>query len=240
MTSSSIGERLKSARETKRRSLEEVAKATKIQRSLLEAIEEDRVEEVLDSVYAKIFLKKYATFLGLDGSSLMEEFLSSHGPVPEGPITLQTEVTKRKEPSFFQRILVPAGVTLVALVGLAFMGYLSLDLYRTLSGKSDKSSTAVAGTPRQSKGLVPRSQPLKLTVRAKANVWMQVKSDGSVIFQNVLPKGSQESWTARQELELWTGNAGAMELALNGRPLRSAGTGVKKGIKVTHEGLTLP
>ena len=81
---------------------------------------------------------------------------------------------------------------------------------------------------------------MKLTIRTKADVWMQVKSDGTVIFQNVLPKGSQESWTAKEELELWTGNAGAMELILNGTPLGNPGIGVKKGIKVTRMGLAFP
>lgn len=88
--------------------------------------------------------------------------------------------------------------------------------------------------------LVPLSETLELTVRTSADAWVQVKSDGDVIFQNVLPKGSREIWTAKKELELWTANAGAIELTLNGKRLEGLGRGVKRGVRVAHAGLKLP
>jgi transcriptional regulator with XRE-family HTH domain len=247
----SIGGRLKSAREAKGLSLGAVAKITKIQRSILEAIEIDRLEDLLDPVYVKIFLKRYAGFLGLDGSALLEEYAALHGLVPEHPLTPQAEAAKVATSHSWRQMLAPVSVGVAALVGLSFLGYLAVDLYGTLKGPGRPGTQAkkVSGTdafkPRpdtrqSSQLLIPRSQPLKLTVRTKADVWMQVKADGGVIFQNVLPKGAKESWTAKDELELWTGNASAMELALNGKPLEGVGRGVKKGIKVTHRGLYVP
>ena len=259
----SIGERLKSARSAKGVSLEMVARTTKIQRRILQALEEDRVEEVLDSSYSKIFMKKYAAYLGLDGAVLVEEYQASHSPPaleqPVAPAPLAGQ-TKSGDSSRFSQILIPAGLGLLALIGLSFFGYLAMDLFHTVqetrkavpgtkgTGYSAVRVPLVPGTkvmtvervPAAPKLLVPRAVPLKLTVQTKADVWMQVKSDGAVIFQNVLTKGSRESWTAKQELELWTGNAGAMELTLNGQSLGSPGSGVKKGIKITHEGLREP
>ncbi len=268
MSQPSIGGRLKSAREAKGMNLQEASQATKVQRKILEAIEEDRVEEVLDLTYAKIFLKKYASFLGVDGLSLVEEYQSLHGPVPEHPIAPKPAVENTSSFSSLRNVLVPASIALVALIGIAFIGYLALDLYSTLKHAKSPAAKAVpqkgrshgvrnvveersepaTAKPRpvqrqpavSSKQLVPRPQPLRLTVRAKADVWMQVKSDGTIIFQNVLPKGSHENWTAQEELELWTGNAAAMELQLNGTPLDNLGSGVKKGIKVTRDGLKVP
>lgn len=243
-----IGERLKSARSAKGLSLEAVARATKIQRRILEAMEEDQVEEILDWAYAKIFMKKYAGYLGLDGAVVVEEYLTSHAPLQErlNP-SLEAPSPKPRETSALSRILIPAGLGLMALTGLSFLGYLVMDLIgnlkenrraaRAMPAQSAPRTPTVEKVPAALKLIVPFSVPLKLTVSTKADVWMQVKSDGTVIFQNVLPKGSKESWTAKEELELWTGNAGAMELSLNGRPLGSPGSGVKKGIKVTHEGL---
>ncbi len=244
----SIGERLKSARNTRGTTLEEACKATKVQRKILEALEQDRVDEVLDSTYAKIFMKKYASFLGLDGSALVDEYLALSGPAPERPIGLETEATRRQTVSYRQ-VFVPAMLGLVALIGLCFIGYLASDLYgtlmkdrkpvpaRTAAVKNSSRGPVVERVPEAPRLIIPRSQPLKLTIRTKADVWMQIKSDGAGIFQNVLPKGAQESWIAKEELELWTGNAGAMELVLNGRSLGNPGTGVKKGIRVTREGL---
>ncbi len=245
----SIGERLKSARSAQGASLEEVAQATKVQRRILEAMEEDRVGEFLDAAYAKIFMKKYASYLGLDGTALVQEYLAISAPQQqEFPIEPQTALTHKTAVPPIAQVLVPAGLGLVGLLGLCFLGYLAMDLYGTLQDRSPQkqaparkvvapSAPRVEKMPVAPQLIVPRSTPLKLTIQTKADVWMQVKSDGSVIFQNVLAKGARETWIAKQELELWTGKAEAVDLSLNGKPLGSPGSGVRKGIKVTHEGL---
>ena len=254
----SIGQRLKSAREAKGIALEEVVRFTKIQRKILEAIETDQLEEVLDPVYAKIFLKKYAAFLGLDGEALVGEYIALHGPIPERSLSPQTELTKTSPAGLpLQQVLFPTGIGIVALIGAVFLAYLSADLYDTLKDRKSSGSSrgaaraavskasgakpsAAPKTPEAPKLVIPRSQPLKLEVRTKAEVWMQVKSDGVVVFQNVLPKAAREIWTAKDELELWTGNSSALELQLNGKPLEPIGVGVKKGIKITRRGVELP
>ena len=237
----SVGERLKSARESKGFSIEEASKMTKMQRKILEAIEGDRVVEELDPAYAKIFIKKYAHFLGLDGADLVEEFISAHGPLPDRPLSVQTEVTQTASRSSIQKLIVPSLFVVGALLGLSLIVWLGHPKSPRAAVEKKPISSAVSAKPAEAapKLLVPRSQPLKLTVVPKADVWIQMKSDGVIIYQNVLPKGTQKSWTAKGELELWTGNAGAMELSLNGKPLEGLGSGVKKGVKVTHEGLKL-
>lgn len=246
----SIGERLKSAREAKGINLEEAARFTKVQRWILESIEGNRIDEVLDPAYRKIFLKKYAAYLGLDGTALVREYLSLFGPVEEPAVVLNKRLPKEEPPPVL-RVILPALVGLMSVVGVAFIGYLALDLYGNLkkNGKTVRPAASVSASSRQtipalsaatSKWIVPLSKPLKLTIRTRADVWIQIKSDGVVIFQNVLNEGASESWTAKKDLELWTGNAGAMELVLNGKPLENPARGVKKGIKVTHAGLMVP
>ena len=257
----SVGSRLRSAREFKQLTLDEVARATKIQRRTLEAIEEDRVEEILDPTYTKIFLKKYATYLELDGTAILSEYLgtaaavrpSAPAPSPAASAPLFSSETFSTPVSSVRKIFFPAILWLIAMIGISLVGYRIFHHKRPKAAKvvvsrevlfEEKPATVEQPArllperrPQESKFLVPRSQPLKLSLKTKADVWVQVKSDGMVIFQNVLPKGSKESWTAKDELEIWTGNAGAMELFLNGKPLEGLGSGVKKGIRVTHQGL---
>ena len=249
----SIGERLKSAREGKGIPLEQACKATKVQHKILEAIEGDCIDDILDPVYAKIFIKKYAGYLGLDGSALVDEYAAFLDPErdPEppraAPLPAQARRPDGKMPlASFRQLLIPITVCLIGVIGLAFLIHLAIDFTSSIvqdrkdgSARVAPEGTQASSTKKKpaSKLLVPRSQPLKLTIRTKADVWMQIKSDGAVIFQNVLPKGSQESWTAKDGLELWTGNAGAVELHLNGKPIGPLGTGVKKGIKVTRRGI---
>ncbi|MBI3312153.1 MAG: helix-turn-helix domain-containing protein [Candidatus Omnitrophica bacterium] len=238
-----IGERLKSAREAKKISLQEACSITKIQRKTLEALEEDRVEEVLDTTYSRIFLKKYASFLGVDGAALLNEYKANQTSVQEPILEVQTEVTRNRRENSSPAWLVPVGAGLFALIGIATLGYFALDLYHTLAKNSPEKAVKPAVAVQEKRPasapalLVPASKPLKLSVQTTADVWLQVKSDGSVIFQSVLAKGAQENWTAKKELELWTGNAGAMRLTLNGKPLEGLGRGVRKGVKITHAGI---
>lgn len=233
MSPSSVGERLKSAREARRITLQEACGVTKIQKQTLEAIEQDRIQESLDPVYARIFVKKYASFLGLDAGAIVDEYPGLSRPPAYSKPSLEEQAQRPPRLAF----LVPLGVTAVALVGIGFLGYMAVDLFHTLRQQRPPQSPVETRPEPNPKLLVPASKPLKLTVQTTADVWLQVKADGTIIFQNVLSKGTRESWTAKDGLELWTGNAGAMQLSLNGKPLEGLGRGVRKGVKITRKGL---
>ena len=241
-TGLSVGDRLRAAREQKKLSIEDVHRVTKIQKSILQAIEQGRVEDLLDPAYVKILVKKYGAFLGMEGNVLAQGYASgsSWAGTAQGPkLAVETEITvyKQKRPALAWAI--PALAALLGLVGVGVLGYLVVDLAGNLRQQRNLSAQAssAAGKPAEPELIVPISKPLKLSIQTTADVWLQVKSDGAVIFQNVLPKGSREGWTAQKELELWTGNAGAMKLSLNGTPLEGLGRGVKKGVRVTHRGI---
>lgn len=84
---------------------------------------------------------------------------------------------------------------------------------------------------------IPAGEKLKLTIAATDDVWIQLKVDGKIIFQNVLKKGSSEQWEANNNFTIWTGKASAMQLNLNGNDLGIPGKGVKKNIVITREGI---
>ncbi len=242
-----IGERLRTAREAKGLALEDAHRQTKIHTRILQAMEQDRTSEVLETAYAKGFIKKYAAFLNLDAAPLVQEYLRADHPtaIPVVPRSARDGAPSVEASSGLPRWLVPAIVGLMALVGLVFLGYLMKDLYRTLSTPGPTATIAHKPAPGVSPAplrpaLVPKSQPLKLTIRASQDCWMQVKSDDKVLFQEVLGKGREESWTANEAIELWVGNAAALTLILNGRPMEPLGYGVIKGIRVTHAGLDAP
>ena len=68
-----LGMIFKGKREEMHLSLKEVENATSIRMMYLEAIEEGSVDKFLSPVYAVGFLKQYATFLGLDGDTIIKE-----------------------------------------------------------------------------------------------------------------------------------------------------------------------
>lgn len=83
---------------------------------------------------------------------------------------------------------------------------------------------------------------IKLGIRAKEDCWMQVKSDGKVIFQSNLKKGRFENWQAKEKIELSLGNAGVVELEVNGKIIPSLGRRGQqiKNILITKDGLSTP
>jgi len=69
-----LGEYLKNKRESCNITLEEVAKVTKIRKSILEAIESDRHDLLPPSVFTQGFLRNYASYVGLDEGEVVKRY----------------------------------------------------------------------------------------------------------------------------------------------------------------------
>ena len=78
------GSQLKSIREEKHIPLEQVASATRIRLSLLEALENDEYAELGSRTQARGFLKIYADFLGVPLETTPES--TAPAPIPASPI----------------------------------------------------------------------------------------------------------------------------------------------------------
>jgi len=189
----SIGKRLRVEREKKGVSLEEVSAQTRIHHKILKALEENRFNDIPSPMYAKGFLKKYADYLGLDSRLMVEKYLATHPKAPKQVLILEGESIGRER---FRRFLIPVGVTIAILVVLAISYY----IVRSLASRSKETALelakveeGVAITPIPAKSTSPSaspreflSEPFNLTVRATQKVWLQVTSDGMVIFQDIL------------------------------------------------------
>jgi len=101
----SPGKYLKTERELRNLSLEEIAKSTKIREAFLRAIEEDRYELLPSAVYVKGFLTIYVKYLGLDPHDILlryQNYLKSLTISP--PLELQQQIPtpkKRVRPGVF-------------------------------------------------------------------------------------------------------------------------------------------
>jgi cytoskeleton protein RodZ len=73
----SLGERLKKGREEKNISLDDVVQATKINKAILTAIENDQSEFLPPMVFVRGFIRSYARYVGLDESGLLDLYNES-------------------------------------------------------------------------------------------------------------------------------------------------------------------
>ena len=69
---------------------------------------------------------------------------------------------------------------------------------------------------------------------------MRVTGDGKVLYQGILGRNAVDTWTAKESLELWTGNAANMFLSVNRFSLGSPGRGMIRKMIITREGVRIP
>lgn len=248
-----IGNRLKKAREKKKLTLEDAQKALKIHPSILRALEENKAHELLSPVYVRSFLKTYARYLELNAEKIVGEYSEKHLEKPEQILHLDEKkldvaahIKSIKSLKKYMPMAAKITATILALILALFVlrGAFRFTKTRIASAlnriKTAREAGPAATVAQRPSINIPRNEPLTLVVKTKEDVWMQVKSDGEVIFKRVLPKENIETWKAKKAIELWVGNAQALELVLNGIPLGSPGRGVKKGILINHKGMKLP
>ena len=86
---------------------------------------------------------------------------------------------------------------------------------------------------------ISKTTPLKLLISVNQTVLVKVKTDGSLLFSHVLTRGSVESFTAKDRINIYVAKGEAVELFLNGKSLGSPGRGPVKDIEITRSGLKI-
>ena len=111
-----IGATLRTAREQRGLSLDDVAEATKIRASQLAAIEEEAFEQLPGPTYARGFIRSYADLLGLDAQALVDEF---NARFASAPWELDDEVMfPRRRSARASRRGRESGIAVVAIAGI--------------------------------------------------------------------------------------------------------------------------
>ncbi|MDD5348170.1 MAG: DUF4115 domain-containing protein, partial [Candidatus Omnitrophica bacterium] len=79
---------------------------------------------------------------------------------------------------------------------------------------------------------------IQVSMQALDDVWVQVRLDSKVVFQNILKKGRSESWSAKDRVVLTIGSAGSVRLEVNGKVYESLGPKgqVLKDMVITKDG----
>ena len=99
-----IGQKLREAREDQRLSIDKVFEATRIRMQYLQALEEDDLSIMPSAVQARGYLRNYAEFLGLDVDKLLDELRAANAQKPSpdviGPADVPVvDVTQSPEPT---------------------------------------------------------------------------------------------------------------------------------------------
>jgi cytoskeleton protein RodZ len=78
----SFGEKLRREREKRNITLDQISESTKIGTRMLQALEEDRFNQLPGGIFNKGFVRAYAHYVGLDEDQIVADYLAASGDVP--------------------------------------------------------------------------------------------------------------------------------------------------------------
>jgi transcriptional regulator with XRE-family HTH domain len=234
-----VGQLLRASREALGISRQEAAAATQIKAVFLAALEEDDYRLLPDERYLLRFLEEYARFLKLDAEAVQARFAQQIAPDPSSLAVFPVKRTITVP----LRGLVPALLLLAVVIPSAFIGFSLLlnkprggqspgrservELTREASpvrplpsaGETGAQAPAAAVSPALSQPPVSPEVQAAKTLRALARemTWMVVTIDGRETRDVLLRAGETWEWRAQESFVLTVGNAGGVELILDGR-----------------------
>lgn len=272
-----LGEYLKNQRESKKISLREVAKNTRVREHILRAIEEDRQNLLPPATYVKGFLLAYAKYLRLDPNdvllryerALKGEFITppsiqSPGPKQEIPPT-QASTPKQKVLWNTKQTWVVVGVIVASFVVFYFFSpYSSKPPMEPIPGKLVEKKSPIAPSPPvtatpqppEGKPVVQEKKPLtpsapvtattpvqekkaiSLQLKAIEETWLSLQADDQSGKEMILKPGEGTTIQASGRILMKLGNAGGLDLVLNGKPVGKSGrSGEVLNLIVTSQGV---
>lgn len=237
----SVGERLKKIRLEKGLSLEEVHKKTKIHLNILEELEEGRLINK-SPVYVRGFIKIYCKFLEVDPQDFISdlkkpEVSTDYLKAYQKSILPKPKVKLSMFRPHFKIIGVVGIIVLLFVFGLGVVKLARVYNKHVVAYLDKKRKVGISSAKKE----VP-SETIRLGIRARQDCWIKTKVDGKVLFADVLKKGRFENWQAKEKIELSLGNAGGIDLELNGKiisPLGRRGEVIKHIVITKEEGLRI-
>ena len=251
-------------------SLEEISAATRISTRFLDAIEHEKWDQLPGGVFNRGFIRAMARFLGLDEDDMVAEYALETrdrvdaGVVPDPPL----ESRRRWGPVIAAPVILAAilgsGWVVYARFGGRIVSRLHLHSVSSAApapAKSPRSANAPAGNAsaagkpvplRESSGqsaatggsapaAEPASEKLQLKIEAGKPADVKVAADGKSIFEGHVEPGQVNDFEALDSFEIFSNDASALLLELNGQTGPPLGLPGQPGtLTLTHKDLKPP
>ncbi|MET8176083.1 helix-turn-helix domain-containing protein [Streptomyces clavifer] len=230
----SLGHALQQARIAAGLTVEEVSSSTRVRIPIVHAIEADDFSRCGGDVYARGHIRMLAQAVRLDPDPLIAQFDAEHGgrpaPTPAAPLFEAERIRSEPRRPNWTAAMVAAIVAVVGFVG-----------FTLFNGGDDDSGTAQVAEgstpdrttpePTATKPADPKPVPSesaiaaaprdKVTVKLSATEgksWISAKDhNGRLLFDGLLLQGDSKTFQDKERVDLVLGDAGAIELFVNGK-----------------------
>ncbi len=236
-----MGAQLRELRQEQSVAIDTIARQTLIPARLLRAIEEGDLTKLPEPVYVQGFLRRFADYVGLDGSAYARDFPTGYESKTAKSGWQGSPLTQLR--SFHLYLLY------IVLVVFSVRG-----LSESVNSDSRSPDSALPPPetaenldeltpdlgPSSSDVAAPEATPSTVTANARSSEntdniskvqvgvtltdesWIQVVADGETTFEGMLDEGTH-TWSADSELTVIAGNAGGVMIAVNGSEAQPMG-----------------
>ncbi len=227
-----VGEILRRTRLHYDQSPEDVERALRIRASQIEAIENNDMRAMPARVYVIGFVRSYSEYLGLDGDKMVALFKAQSGDENTDPeLHFPVLATENQMPPWW--IIVLSAVAVIVLLSFWFGGKAQdREVVENIPPVPKEMQTAVAPKPAPEQKTESHSPAESLASKPKKgiilnileNSWVEIRdTKGKTMLSQVLKAGDQYYVPDRPDLTISIGNAGGVEIEVDGQKLRKLG-----------------
>ena len=255
------GALLRQAREAKGLSIEDLARVTKVNRSILAALETHDTAHLPAPVYTKGFVKAYAREVGLDPDHTATDYLAhfepasvsmaTHAPTPAAPPPHVAGITLHDDNASVLTGTPPRRlggiVTLLCAIGLVLYVWsfnrqpaVPEAVGQPVAAEPEAVNAAAPVQPdavaARAAVIEPLEGPLQIELRIDGECWVVAAADGTQVLAKLLRDGELRALSANDEGTLRIGDPGALSYTINGQPGRALGTrGAPVDVRITRD-----
>ncbi len=233
-----VGARLRAAREKRGVSLKQIANTTRISVMSLEALERSDLARLPGGIFTRSFVRAYAQEVGLDPDRTIQDFIAELPP-EAATATARSGAIEDGEKLESDRRAVTTAVRLL-LISVPIIGLVvyygagrvpaALETPREVVADAPASRSeappAPPGVPAAESAApaaVPEPTGLRMEIAPRASCWVSVTADGDPTFSGLMAAGEKRVISAKEQILVNVGDAGAFVYTLNGRPGRPFG-----------------
>jgi cytoskeletal protein RodZ len=227
----SLGSLITQARKSAGLSIEDLSGSTNIRTALLKEIELNNFANCGGETYARGHIRNIATKLGVDPLIFIAAFEDEQMHADRSMKDLLVENSVMRQPEEARKVSWKVLAT-ISVASLFVVGLGQIIISNTASVDIPEPIASVAATPSESSDPTPSEQATVSTgtgveliiTAARAKSWLFVSdAAGRTLFSGQIPQGGTKTFSTDVSLNLKIGNAGGVDLTVNGKNIESIG-----------------
>ena len=219
----SLGGVIRSTRENSGYSYSDLEQSTKIPKYILKDIEQDKFDSAGGNTYARGHIRTLAKFLKADSEKWLSRFEEQNSEIDRSmsDLLIENNVTPaqpEKRNISYKTLGIAAGIVVVLTIAVP-----ALMSFTNSSDSSSSTNSNQSGAP--SSAVATKTSGVVVTISGVSDKsWVGIQDAAGVqVFSGRIAIGQSQTFSNPQQLNVIIGNAGAVNLKVNGKDLGTPG-----------------